>query len=48
MRANQQGSDGKFCRGGINCRGQRSLSAAENPCFIGFFELARRLLILTL
>jgi hypothetical protein len=36
---------GKFCRSGINCRGGRSVRDAKNPGFIGFFAMARRLLI---
>jgi hypothetical protein len=36
---------GKFCRNGINCRARRGIGAAENPRFIGFLAMARRLLI---
>jgi hypothetical protein len=36
---------GNFCRHGINCRGRRPVLGAENPYFIGFLALARRLLI---
>jgi hypothetical protein len=36
---------GKFCRDGINCRGRRIIFKHKNPNFIGFFVMARRLLI---
>jgi hypothetical protein len=45
MRVNQHVEGGKFCRNGINCRGERANRSAENPPFIGFFTMARRLLI---
>jgi hypothetical protein len=45
MRANQHVKGGKFCRNGINCRGERTNRGAETPRFIGFFAVARRLLI---
>jgi hypothetical protein len=46
MRANRRIEGGKFCRNGINCRGRRALRAEENPRFIGFLAMARRLLTL--
>ena len=36
---------GKFCRGGINCRSRSAILDAEIPHFIGFFTMARGLLI---
>jgi hypothetical protein len=45
MRANQPIEGGKFCRNGINCRGKWTVRGSENPHFIGFFAMARRLLI---
>jgi hypothetical protein len=36
---------GKFCRNGMNCRGKWTVRGTENPHFIGFFAMARRLLI---
>jgi hypothetical protein len=42
-KAGSQG--GKFCRNGINCRVRRGIGATENPRFIGFLAMARRLLI---
>jgi hypothetical protein len=36
---------GKFCRSGINCRGSRTVPDKENLYSIGFFAMARRLLI---
>src|SRR5216684_5893914 len=36
---------GKFCRSGINCRGGVTVLGTTNPTFIGFFAVARRLLI---
>jgi len=36
---------GKICRSGINCRGGRAVRSTKNPYFIGFFRMARRLLI---
>jgi hypothetical protein len=38
----------KSAAGGTNCRGCRARPAAENAYFIGFFAMARRLLILML
>jgi hypothetical protein len=46
MRAAPHTEGGKFCRGGINCRDNRTGLGAKNPGFIGFFAMARRLLIL--
>jgi hypothetical protein len=37
---------GKFCRNGIYCRDSRAGSVTKNSGFIGFFAMARRLLIL--
>jgi hypothetical protein len=48
MRANQQGRGRKILPLRHQLPGRRSVSAAENPYFTGFFELARRLLILML
>src|ERR1700682_4313995 len=36
---------GKFCRCGINCRGYGPSRTDETPYFIGFFTMARGLLI---
>jgi hypothetical protein len=36
---------GKFCRGGINCRGSRLVPDVEKPGFIWFLAMAQRLLI---
>jgi hypothetical protein len=36
---------GKFCRSGINCRGGLTVRGTKSPYFIGFFAVARRLLI---
>jgi hypothetical protein len=46
MRAAPRIEGGKFCRSGINCRDNRTGSGTKNPGFIGFFAMARRLLIL--
>jgi len=46
MRANRRGGAEKSAAGGTNCRGLRDGPDAENPYFIGFFALARGLLIL--
>jgi hypothetical protein len=37
---------GKFCRGGINCRGRQAVPDTKSPYFIEFSAMARRLLIL--
>jgi hypothetical protein len=36
--------EGKFCRGGINCRDAGGAGTTKNPGFIGIFGMARRLL----
>jgi hypothetical protein len=36
---------GKICRGGINCRGCRTVPIMKNRDFIEFFGMARGLLI---
>jgi hypothetical protein len=41
-----RGEAGNFCRHGINCRDRGASPRPENPYFIGFLALARRLLIL--
>jgi hypothetical protein len=46
MRAVARIEGGKFCRNGINCRDSLAGSVTKNPGFIGFFAMARRLLIL--
>jgi hypothetical protein len=46
MRAAARIEGGKFCRDGIYCRDSRAGSVTKNPGFIGFFAMARRLLIL--
>jgi hypothetical protein len=46
MRAAARIEGGKFCRNGINCRDSQAGSVTKNPGFIGFFAMARRLLIL--
>jgi hypothetical protein len=46
MRAVRRRGAEKSAAGGTNCRGRRSGPGAENLYFIGFFAMARRLLIL--
>jgi hypothetical protein len=48
MRADWHGRGRKILPLRHQLPGAKALSAAENPCFIGVFELARRLLILML
>jgi hypothetical protein len=36
---------GKICRDGINCRAGGALRSTKSACFIGFFAMARGLLI---
>jgi len=46
MRTNQPGMGRKILPLRHQLPGAKALAAAENPCFIGVFEMARRLLIL--
>jgi len=39
---------GKFCRNGINCRATGPCGVQKTSSFIGFFTMARRLLMLWL
>jgi hypothetical protein len=48
MRANQHGRGRKILPLRHQLPGRRPTSAAENPYFVGFFEMAWRLLILML
>jgi hypothetical protein len=45
MRADQGGEAENSAVGGIICRGSRAIQVAENLRFIGFFAMARGLLI---
>jgi hypothetical protein len=36
---------GKFCRSGINCRGCGTVWVLKNLDFVGFFDMAWRLLV---
>jgi hypothetical protein len=45
MRAKSRLKGGNFCRRGINCPGHEPDRREENPYFIGFFTMARRLLM---